>query len=400
MFSYQHENDQCLVEVDPAFRRDVLNGLAVRPRTIPARWLYDRTGSEMFEAITVLPEYYVTRTETALLLERSRRGRANWPGPERAIVEFGSGSSTKSRILLSAMKPAAYVPIDISRATLFGTRRRGSRKNLANCRSIRWKETSPRRCGFRRRSDRCRASDSFRARRSEICWPPDAVDLLRTMARTLGRGSMLLIGIDRIKDPEILVPAYDDAQGVTAAFNLNLLHRINRELRGTLPVDAFRHVALWNDAEARIEMHLEAQRDVQFWAEGRAFSIAAGDTIHTENSIKYGPRDARLLLRAGGWNPVAELDGSPRTLLAHSCRRGSRPIGAATPAGDRTVLGILSAIGDGSSPCPQWLRPQRPPHITMAGRRPGHLAGERLQANNFFGHVGGERSFAARARGN
>ena len=117
---------------------------------------------------------------------------------------------------------------------------------------------------------------------------------------------MLLIGIDRIKDADVLVPAYDDAQGVTAAFNLNLLHRINRELRGSIPVDAFRHVARWNADEFRIEMHLEATRDVSFEVEGRRFSVPEGETIHTENSLKYCSRDADVLLRAGGWTPIAE----------------------------------------------------------------------------------------------
>jgi L-histidine N-alpha-methyltransferase len=127
------------------------------------------------------------------------------------------------------------------------------------------------------------------------------------MAATLGAGSMLLIGIDRLKDADVLLPAYDDAQGVTAAFNLNLLHRINRELGGSAPVDAFRHLVRWNDAEARIEMHLEAVRDVYFAVQGQHFFfIAKGETIHTENSLKYGLRDASVLLRAGGWTPIAD----------------------------------------------------------------------------------------------
>ena len=132
---------------------------------------------------------------------------------------------------------------------------------------------------------------------------------------------MLLIGMDRIKDPAVLVPAYDDAQGVTAAFNMNLLERINRELDADVPVEAFRHKAVWNDDRARIEMHLEAQRDAAFTIEGRPFDIAAGETIHTENSHKYGPREARILLRGGGWTPVAEWtdpDGLFAVILAEA----------------------------------------------------------------------------------
>ena len=133
-----------------------------------------------------------------------------------------------------------------------------------------------------------------------------AVDLLRAMKETLGEGSRLLIGMDRIKDVDVLLAAYDDAAGVTAAFNLNLLHRINAELDGDIPVEAFRHRAIWNDEMSRIEMHLEAVRDVAFTVSGRAFAFKAGETIHTENSHKYGYRDSRLMLRAAGWGVVEE----------------------------------------------------------------------------------------------
>jgi dimethylhistidine N-methyltransferase len=136
--------------------------------------------------------------------------------------------------------------------------------------------------------------------------PQTAVNLLRAMKQALGVGAYLLIGMDRLKDTAELAAAYDDAQGITAAFNLNLLHRINAELNGTIPVDAFRHRAVWNDPMSRIEMHLEAVRDTEFTISGQSFSIPAGETIHTENSHKYGPRDARLLLRAAGWSPVKE----------------------------------------------------------------------------------------------
>jgi len=136
--------------------------------------------------------------------------------------------------------------------------------------------------------------------------PLMAVDLLRAMRSSLGVGAMLLIGMDRIKGADVLVPAYDDAQGVTAAFNMNLLERINRELGGDIPLDAFVHKAVWNDDRARVEMHLEAVRDVAFTVDGRSFEMSASDSIHTENSHKYGARDARILLRSGGWTPVAE----------------------------------------------------------------------------------------------
>ena len=289
---------------DPAFRADVIDGLTRRPRAIPARWFYDRRGSELFEAITELPEYYPTRTETALL--RTIAGEiAGRVGPERAVVEFGSGSSTKTPILLQAVDPSAYVPIDIS-----GDFLRDSSRALS--------ERFPGLPVFPVEADflkpialphQVRAAPKlgfFPGSTIGNMTPLASTDLLRAMRASLGEGAMLLIGMDRIKDTSVLERAYDDDAGVTAAFNLNLLERINRELDGTLPLDAFRHRAIWNDERARIEMHLEAVRDVLFTIEGRPFELRAGETIHTENSHKYGPRDARILLRAGGWTPIAE----------------------------------------------------------------------------------------------
>ena len=289
---------------DPAFRADVIDGLTRRPRAIPARWFYDRRGSELFEAITGLPEYYPTRTETALLKDKAG-DIATLVGPGCAVVEFGSGSSTKTPLLLSAVAPSAYVPIDIS-----GDFLRESSKALAalfpdfpviplegdflHPLKLPVAIVDAPKLGF------------FPGSTIGNMIPAQATDLLRAMRTSLGEGSMLLIGMDRIKDPATLERAYDDAAGVTAAFNRNLLERINRELDGNIPVDAFRHRAVWNDDRARIEMHLEATRDVTFMIEERPFSMTAGETIHTENSHKYGPRDARLLLRAGGWTPIAE----------------------------------------------------------------------------------------------
>ncbi|MDR6114565.1 MULTISPECIES: L-histidine N(alpha)-methyltransferase [unclassified Sphingomonas] len=289
---------------DPAFRADVLAGLERRPRAIPARWFYDRKGSELFEAITDLPEYYPTRAETAILKTICPDLVAH-VGKGRAVVEFGSGSSTKTPVLLRCVEPSAYVPIDIS-----GDFLRESARNLQQAfpdlpihplegdfmhpLALPAMVAEAPKLGF------------FPGSTIGNMTPAMATDLLRAMRGSLGEGAMLLIGMDRAKSSEILVPAYDDAQGVTAAFNRNLLDRINRELDGTIPVEDFRHRAVWNDDRSRIEMHLAAIRDVAFTIEGRPFAMAAGETIHTENSHKYGPRDAKILLRAGGWTPVAQ----------------------------------------------------------------------------------------------
>ncbi|MFA7440400.1 MAG: L-histidine N(alpha)-methyltransferase [Sphingomonadaceae bacterium] len=289
---------------DPAFRADVLRGLRARPRAIPARWLYDQRGSELFEEITLLPEYYPTRTEMQIL-EQAGPGLAAQIGPNHAVIEFGAGAATKTRTLLRWLKPAAWVPIDISGEFL-----RQSAETLGeefpdlHIHPVEADFTHPvalpaaiaglPRLGFFPGS----TIGNLTAER--------AVDLLRDMRATLGLGARLLIGMDRLKSPDVLIAAYDDAQGITADFNRNLLVRINRELDGGIPVDAFRHVALWNDAAARIEMHLEAMRDVRFSVAGEEFAISTGETIHTENSHKYSPRSARFLLRAGGFIPAAE----------------------------------------------------------------------------------------------
>lgn len=295
---------ETLLPVDPAFRADVLSGLAARPRAIPARWFYDRRGSELFEDITRLPEYYPTRTETALLADHAA-DFAGAVGPGRAVIEFGSGSSVKTPLLLGAIDPSAYVPIDIS-----GDFLRESSATLAS--RFPGLPVLPVEADFMHGVPlpaavaRSPKLGFFPGSTIGNMGPADAVDLLRAMAETLGEGALLLIGMDRTKAVDRLVAAYDDAAGVTGEFNLNLLHRINRELDGDIPVAAFAHVARWNEEAARIEMHLAAARDVTFTVAGQPFAMAAGETIHTENSHKYGAREARLLLRAGGWTPTAE----------------------------------------------------------------------------------------------
>ena len=313
-------------QADPAFRRDVLAGLAAPVRAIPARWLYDLRGSVLFEEITQLPEYYLTRADTAALRAHCPRV-AEIVGKSRAVVEFGSGSSAKTPILLRCVAPSAYLPIDISGEFL----RDSSDALQAEFPDL---PVSP------------IEADFMRPLRLPAPWgeapklgffpgstignmvPATAVDLLRTMRETLGIGAWLLIGLDRIKDTEILLAAYDDPAGTTAAFNLNLLHRINRELGGTIPIDAFRHRAVWNDRLSRIEMHIEAVRDVEFEVDGTAFTMRAGETIHSENSHKYGARDARLLLTAGGWTVAEEWtdpEGQFSLLLARADPRRFAP---------------------------------------------------------------------------
>ena len=289
---------------DPAFRADVLAGLAEPIPAIPARWLYDRRGSELFDAITRLPSYYPTRTETALLT-RIMPEVDGLSADNCAVVELGSGSSTKTPLLLRGIQPRAYVPVDISGDYL----RESAARVDEDFPDI---EVFPVEADFTKPfalpdevADLPKLG-FFPGSTIGNFVPRSATDLLRHFRDILGTGARLLIGMDRVKPIDRLLAAYDDPEGVTAEFNLNLLHRINRELGADIPVGAFRHQARWNDILSRIEMHLVATRDVAFTIDGHAFAFAKGSSIHTENSHKYGPRGGRVLLLAGGWTPLAE----------------------------------------------------------------------------------------------
>ena len=313
-------------EVDPAFRADVLAGLAEPIPAIPARWLYDLRGSELFDDITRLEAYYPTRTETALLQAKMPEIAA-LSGKDCAIVEFGSGSSTKTPLLLQAIKPRAYVPIDISGEYL---------RESAAVVDARFHKLPvyPVEADFTKEvilpaeiADMPRLG-FFPGSTIGNFVPRSATDLLRHFRDILGVGSKLLIGMDRVKPVERLIAAYDDPQGVTARFNLNLLHRINRELGADVDIDAFRHEARWHDMNGRMEMHLVATRDTSFTIDGQRFAFARGASIHTENSHKYGPRGARLLLLAGGWSPLAEWSdeaGDFALILAEAQRNRFAP---------------------------------------------------------------------------
>jgi dimethylhistidine N-methyltransferase len=296
-----------LKTLDPqtlAFRDDVLAGLSAPIPAIPARWLYDHRGSELFDEITRLPSYYPTRTETQLLRDIMPDIAAYVP-KGAAVVEFGAGSATKTPLLLEAIAPAAYVPVDIS-----GEYLEQSAAELQQ--RFPELEVIPVTADFARPFtlpggiEHLPKLGFFPGSTIGNFIPWSATDLLRQFRNLLGPGAQLLIGMDRVKPVERLIAAYDDPEGVTPQFTLNLLTRINRELDGDIPVDAFRHEARWNDILSRIEIHLVATRDVAFSISGRRFSFARGSSIHAENSHKYGPRGARLLLLAGGWTPVAE----------------------------------------------------------------------------------------------
>jgi dimethylhistidine N-methyltransferase len=296
-----------LKTLDPltlSFRDDVLNGLVAHVPAIPARWLYDRRGSELFDEITRLPSYYPTRTETAIF--HSAMGEVASLVPKGSVVvEFGAGSQTKTPILLEAISPAVYIPVDISGDYLEQSASELQQRfprleiipvvtDFARPFSLPGGIAHLPKIGF------------FPGSTIGNFVPWSATDLLRQFRALLGSGSQLLIGMDRVKPVDRLIAAYDDPEGVTAQFTLNLLTRINRELDGDIPPNAFRHEARWNDILSRIEIHLVATRDVGFMISGKRFDFAEGSSIHVENSHKYGQRGGRVLLLAGGWTPLAE----------------------------------------------------------------------------------------------
>ncbi|HET6971493.1 MAG TPA: L-histidine N(alpha)-methyltransferase, partial [Phenylobacterium sp.] len=281
------------------FEADVLAGLARPRKQIPPKHFYDAEGSRLFEAITELAEYYPTRTEIGLLRQAAPEISGHI-AEGAALVEFGSGASVKTRIVLDAAPQlAVYAPIDISASALEGAARdiRAAypaltvaplRDDFTNALRLPAETEGRPVVGF------------FPGSTIGNFTPQEARSFLVGARRLLGPGAAFLVGIDLVKDPATLVAAYDDALGVTAAFNKNLLSRINRELDGGFDLDAFAHRAVWNDAESRIEMHLMSLRDQTVRAAGRAFHFAAGETIHTENSYKFTiPRFAKLADDAG-----------------------------------------------------------------------------------------------------
>jgi L-histidine Nalpha-methyltransferase len=304
---------------DGDFAEAVLQGLSRRPRSIPCRFFYDARGSELFEEITKLPEYYPTRTETALL-ESYGAEIAALAGPGRVLIEFGSGSSRKTSLLLGALGHVpAYIPIDIAAESLkeaaewLSGRHRGLTilpliADFTVTRTLPSVAVGKRRLGF------------FSGSTIGNLTHDEARAFLTNAARLLGPGSAFLVGVDLKKSEDILVPAYNDAQGITAAFNLNLLARINRELGGSFDLTRFTHAAVWNAQAGRMEMYLVSLAEQIVRVSGRAFSFTSGERIHTENSHKYSVSEFQALARAGGWHPIKAWTDSDRLFSLHLLR--------------------------------------------------------------------------------
>jgi len=285
------------------FAEAVLKGLSAPRKRLPCQYFYDAIGSELFEEITRLEEYYPTRVETRILRAHAP-SMAQPTGRNAVLVEFGSGSSRKTELVLAALaEPRAYVPIDVSPSALADARGRLEQRfpgleiiavNASFCAALRL----PRRVlpfsklGF------------FPGSTIGNFDPPDAGRLLMHFARVLGAPSRLIVGVDLDKDPRRLEAAYDDAKGVTARFNLNLLERINRELGGEFDVARFEHRAIYDQEFKRIEMRLVSRARQAVHVLGQRFCFAAGESIHTENSYKYSVEQFRALARGAGWQPA------------------------------------------------------------------------------------------------
>ncbi len=288
-----------------AFAADVLAGLAATPKRVPAKYFYDEAGSRLFERLTDVPEYYPTRTEIKILRDHAA-DIAKFIPEGSALIEFGSGSSRKARVLLRALPPlAAYVPVDI-------------------CAEMVAQEAAELRPDFPQlnvlpvTADICFPFDlPEQAREAAVrvgFFPGstignferhEAAAFLRNAANILGPGARLIIGADLVKPVEVLNAAYNDAQGVTADFNLNMLIRINRELGGNFKLDSFEHHAFYNRERHRVEMHLASLKRQKVKVAGETIEFRAGETIHTENSYKYTPELLGALARGVGWTPAA-----------------------------------------------------------------------------------------------
>jgi dimethylhistidine N-methyltransferase len=278
-----------------SLKEDVVAGLSRPQKSLPPKYFYDDAGSRLFERICRLPEYYLTRAELALT-RRHLASIARFAGRGCELIEYGSGESLKTRLLIRALRPAAYLPVDISEAALRGATERLSRE-------FRWLEIVPVHADFSRPIDLPRP----RARRV-VYFPGSTVGNLTPeeahgfLAMTRGQAPRMLVGVDLRKDANVLHAAYNDSRRVTAAFNLNLLARINRELGADFDLKRFSHYAFYNAAEGRVEMHLVSLARQSVRIGRHRFDFDAGESIHTENSYKYSIEGFRALAADAGYS--------------------------------------------------------------------------------------------------
>lgn len=295
---------------DGDFLRDVLRGLSRTPKAIPPKYFYDAEGSALFEAICATPEYYPTRTETVLLQAIAPELSARIP-QGAVLVEFGSGASEKTQLILDAAPQiAVYVPMDISPAAL-GPAAKRIRDRYAHV------EVLPLEGDFTRPME---FPPALRGRPTVGFFPGstignfsahEAVEFLKSAKSLLGSSALFIVGADMVKEPAILLRAYDDAQGLTAAFNLNLLRRMNRELQGDFQLDNFAHRPRWNEERSRVEMWLESLRPQSVTVSGHRFEFAAGEALHTENSHKFTLESFTALAESAGWGRRAHWIAPP-----------------------------------------------------------------------------------------
>jgi dimethylhistidine N-methyltransferase len=302
------------------FAAEVLAGLRRRPRYIPPKFFYDARGSQLFDRITALPEYYLTRAEVEVLAANATE-IARRVGTGSLLVEPGGGSCAKVRILLEGLRPCAYVPMDISREHLRAAAEQVAAEFPwlevhASCadftRAMTLPDTAPEPEGPRVAFFPGSSIGNFD--------PEGAEGFLAAVAELVGPGGFLLIGADRKKDKAVLDAAYDDAAGVTAAFNLNLLERMNRELGADFDLAAWRHSAFYDEAKGRIEMHLVSGRAQTVRVAGEDFAFEAGETIHTENSYKYGIEEFQALAARAGFRPEAVWTDTRGLFAVHLLR--------------------------------------------------------------------------------
>jgi dimethylhistidine N-methyltransferase len=289
---------------DSPFARDVIEGLTARPKWLSPKYFYDEAGSKLFEEITRQPEYYPTRCELSILREHAPYIARLLPA-ETALVEFGSGSSRKMRILLEAAPTiTAYVPVDIS-AEMLAHEAAELRRDYPHLKVMPVVADFTKPFALPAEIASLTRTGFFPGSTIGNFEPHDASGFLRHAGRMLGPGAILIIGIDLVKDPAILNAAYDDAAGVTAKFNLNLLARINRELGSDFDLGAFCHQAFYNSERRRVEMHLASRKRQRVRVAGRSIEFRLGETIHTESSYKYTAERFHAMARGSGWTPVA-----------------------------------------------------------------------------------------------